>query len=180
MDLSTLNIWYWLILILVAIICLYIGYSIGKGKNKGLDDSENVKLLQNKNTKLKADLEVCNTKLTAMTSLSEASAISTPDLTTFDAKTAKNALGKNVKKDDLKVIEGIGPKIEGMFKAAGITTWKELSETAVARCHEILKDGGERYKIHDPASWPMQAKMCSEGKWTELARWQNEHDYGKL
>jgi len=50
----------------------------------------------------------------------------------------------------------------------------------VARCQEVLKGGGDRYKIHDPASWPMQAKMCYEGKWAELAKWQDEHDHGKL
>jgi hypothetical protein len=43
-----------------------------------------------------------------------------------------------------------------------------------------LDVGGDRYKVHDPASWPMQAKMCYEGKWKELAKWQDEHDHGKL
>jgi len=98
----------------------------------------------------------------------------------FDAAAAKAALGKVVKKDDLKIIEGIGPKISGMFGDAGIKTWKNLSETAVAKCQEILDGGGDRYKVHDPASWPMQAKMCYEGKWKELAKWQDEHDHGKL
>jgi len=67
-----------------------------------------------------------------------------------------------------------------MFKGAGIKTWKALSETSVASCQAILNTGGERYKVHDPASWPMQARMCYEGKWKELFRWQEEHDHGKL
>jgi predicted flap endonuclease-1-like 5' DNA nuclease len=98
----------------------------------------------------------------------------------FNAAAAKAAIGKSVKQDDLKVVEGIGPKIEQMFHAAGIPTWKALSETPVARCQEILDGGGNRYKVHQPGSWPMQAKMAYEGKWVELAKWQDEHGYGKL
>jgi len=57
---------------------------------------------------------------------------------------------------------------------------QHLSETAVSRCQEILDGGGDRYKVHNPASWPMQSKMAYEGKWAELAKWQDEHDHGKL
>ena len=77
-------------------------------------------------------------------------------------------------------MEGIGPKIAGMFAAAGIDTWKALSESNVATCQEVLDGGGDRYKIHDPASWPMQAKMAYEGKWKDLAKWQHKHKHGKL
>ncbi len=67
-----------------------------------------------------------------------------------------------------------------MFKESGIKTWKALSDASVADCQKVLDGGGNRYKIHDPASWPMQAKMCYEGKWTELTKWQDEHKHGKL
>ncbi len=103
-----------------------------------------------------------------------------PVIMGFEAATAEAAFGKNIEKDDLKIIEGIGPKIEGMFHTAGIETWKALSETSVAGCQKILNRGGDRYKIHDPASWPMQAKMCYENKWKELVRWQAGHNHGKL
>ena len=98
----------------------------------------------------------------------------------FNADNAKAVFGKTIQNNDLKVIEGIGPKIEGLFQTAGIATWKALSETSVASCKEVLATGGERYRIHDPSSWPMQAKMCYEGKWVELAKWQDEHDHGRL
>jgi len=55
-----------------------------------------------------------------------------------------------------------------------------LSKTSVSKCQEVLDSGGDRYKVHDPASWPMQAKMCYEGKWKELYKWQVEHKRGKL
>ena len=45
---------------------------------------------------------------------------------------------------------------------------------------EVLDSGGKRYQIHDPASWPMQAKMAYKGDWKKLAKWQDEHKAGKL
>ncbi len=174
MDFENLNIWCWLVPALVGIISGILGYLIGKGSSTTIDNSADLKLLQDKNAKLQADLDACNDKVSALSVAPVVAAIP------FDAAAAKAAMGKTIKEDDLKVVEGIGPKIEGMFQDAGISTWKALSDTAVAKCQEILNGGGERYKVHDPASWPMQAKMCYEGKWAELAKWQDEHDHGKL
>jgi len=190
MDSENMDMWYWLIPILIGAICGIIGYYWGRGNVGTIDHSAELKTLRDKNAKLQSDLDTCNKKLIAKTSgngdvssslgTTSASTAAAPKVVAFDATAAKNAFGKTVKTDDLKVVEGIGPKIEEMFHAAGIKTWKALSETSVAGCQEILSKGGERYKVHDPASWPMQAKMCYEGKWKELARWQDEHDHGKL
>ncbi len=183
MDFS--NIWCWLIPLLTGLICGIIGYYWGKGSSTTVDNSTDLKALQDKNARLQADLDACNGKLKvaaagAVAATAAAVAPAVERELPFDADAAKAAMGKTIKKDDLKVVEGIGPKIEEMFHEGGIKTWKALSETAVARCQEILDGGGERYKVHDPASWPMQAKMCYEGKWSELAKWQDEHDHGKL
>ncbi len=82
--------------------------------------------------------------------------------------------------DDFRKIEGIGPKISQLIKDAGIPTFAALSETEVSKLNEILEAAGSRYRMHDPASWPLQAKMAAEGKWDELKQWQDEHDGGKL
>lgn len=189
MDFS--NIWCWLIPALVGIICGILGYLIGKGSSTTIDNSGELNAWKDKNSKLQADLDACNGKLKVASVAAVAGAATTaasltanaPAVETtlpFDAAAAKAALGKAIKQDDLKVVEGIGPKISEMFNNSGITTWKALSETAVARCQEVLDGGGERYKVHNPASWPMQSKMAYEGKWAELSRWQDEHDHGKL
>ena len=181
MNMDFSNIWCWLIPLLTGLICGIIGYYWGKGTGTVVDNSSDLKVLQDKNAKLQADLDACNNSLTATPSADIPSALATTAaVVSFDAKAASAALNKTIKEDDLKVIEGIGPKIEQMFHEGGIKTWKALSDTAVARCQEILDGGGNRYKVHDPASWPMQAKMCYEGKWPELAKWQDEHDHGKL
>ena len=75
--------------------------------------------------------------------------------------------------------EGIGPKISELFRENGIATWKSLAEATIPRLQEILNSKGQRYKVHNPKSWPMQSQMAYEGKWAELKKWQDEHDYGK-
>lgn len=86
----------------------------------------------------------------------------------LDLAAAKAALGMTVKLDDLKLIEGIGPKIESLFKADGITTWRDLSKANVERLQGILVAAGPRYNIHNPASWPKQAGLLADGKWAEF------------
>jgi predicted flap endonuclease-1-like 5' DNA nuclease len=197
MNFENMNIWCWLIPALVGIICGILGYLIGKGSTKVEDNSTEISNLKTSNSKLKADLDACNQKVIAASKIvkpapstpsknlgasaaSFAAGAATSNAIAFDASAAKAVFGKNIKQDDLKLVEGIGPKIEGMFKDHGIKTWKALSETSLAECQKILDTGGTRYKIHDPASWPMQSKMCYEGKWEELAKWQEEHKHGKL
>ena len=72
---------------------------------------------------------------------------------------------KGWRSDDLKVIEGIGPKIEQLIKDAGIHYWAELSETPPSKLREILAGGGERFQMHDPTTWPDQAKLLANEQW---------------
>ncbi|MFN0174907.1 MAG: hypothetical protein ACKVU0_09695 [Saprospiraceae bacterium] len=87
--------------------------------------------------------------------------------------------GKKWKADDLKIVEGIGPKIEELFHKAGIKTWKALSETSVDRMREILDAAGPNYNIHDPSSWAQQAGLANQGKWDALKKLQDELNAGK-
>lgn len=79
---------------------------------------------------------------------------------------------KAPKLDDLKIVEGIGPKIETLLKEGGISTWAELAAASEERLKEILDAAGPRYQIHDPSTWPAQAKFAAEGKWDELKEYQ--------
>lgn len=82
-------------------------------------------------------------------------------------------------RDDLKQIEGIGPKIEQLLKNDGIETFEALSKAKVDRLKTILKNGGERFRMHDPSTWPRQAKMAAKGQWVQLVRWQDALDGGR-
>ncbi len=178
MNFENLNIWCWVIPALVGIISGILGYLIGKGKEASPPDHSKLNALEAENAKLKTELEVCRKE--ASSTSSKTKIPSAPIVSGFDAATAKAALGKKVKQDDLKIVEGIGPKIEGLFHNFNIKTWKALSETSADKCQEVLNSGGDRYRIHDPASWPMQAKMAYEGQWKKLRKWQDKHKSGKF
>ena len=80
----------------------------------------------------------------------------------------------NNAKDDLKKIEGIGPKIQELLGKAGINTFKDLSEHKRDFLKSLLDEGGPQYRVHEPESWPQQAKQASEGKWEDLKKLQTE------
>lgn len=88
--------------------------------------------------------------------------------------------GKNYKIDDLKLVEGIGPKIAEIFNEAGIDTWEALANASVEKLKEILEGAGSRYKMHDPTSWPQQAKLAAEGKFEELEALQDNLKGGRV
>lgn len=137
---------------------------------------------------LQADLDACKSNSLELQATiqgmraelaSPKMSVSAPVLIPFDAETASNVFGKKVMQDDLKIVEGIGPKIEELFHAAGIKTWKALSETSVEKCKQVLDSGGERFSIHDPATWPKQCELAYQGKWQQLKEWQDKLDGGK-
>ncbi len=66
--------------------------------------------------------------------------------------------------DDLKIIEGIGPKIELVLNAAGITTWHQLWHTDLNKLHKILSEAGKRFDANDPSTWPEQARLLANGE----------------
>lgn len=95
-------------------------------------------------------------------------------------KLAVKKLGfSSMKPDDLKVVEGIGPKIEGLFKAEGINTWQDLANTSVERMQEILTAAGDRYRLANPGTWGQQAQLAASGEWGKLNALQDELKGGK-
>ncbi|MFD0863495.1 50S ribosomal protein L21 [Sungkyunkwania multivorans] len=89
---------------------------------------------------------------------------------------AKKAAPKKAAKDDLKKIEGIGPKIAETLTAAGIATFADLAKAKPAKISEII---AEVRGNHVPDTWPEQAKLAADGKWDELKALQDKLDGGK-
>lgn len=87
--------------------------------------------------------------------------------------------GKKVKENDLKLVEGIGPKIEELLHNAGISTWAQLGATEPAAIQQILDEAGSKYAMHDPATWPKQAQLAADGQWAELEAYQEQLKGGK-
>ncbi len=96
------------------------------------------------------------------------------------APAKKTTAKKAVKSDDLKKIEGIGPKIASILVEGGYDTFEKLSKADVATLRELLiEKGGKRYAMYDPETWPKQAELAAAGKWEELKKWQDELDGGR-
>ena len=93
-----------------------------------------------------------------------------------EAPKAKAVAPKKAKADDLKKVEGIGPKIAATLTEAGIATFADLAKATPEKISEII---AEVRGNHVTDTWPAQAKLAAEGKWDELKKWQDELDGGK-
>ena len=186
---------------IVGLVSGALGYLLGSSFGaKGGDNSANLalqseldacrantKLLNTKILGLEADLLAAKASAAANVQ-SFASSVATASAgvaaagiaaMAYDSDASFAVLGKKWKQDDLKIVEGIGPKIEELYHEAGIKTWKQLSETPESKSQEILDNGGERFKIHNPSTWAKQAEMCYLGQWSKLKAWQDSLDGGK-
>lgn len=94
-------------------------------------------------------------------------------------KTATKKVASKVKPDDLKKIEGIGPKIAGLLNEAGIKSFEALGKAKITVLKEVLKNAGPRFKMHTPDTWAEQAKLAAKGKWSELTKLQDKLKGGK-
>lgn len=91
----------------------------------------------------------------------------------------KKKVTKKAKKDDLKKIEGVGPKLSSILIENGIDTFEKLSNTSISVLEGIIKEAGPRFRMHKPGTWPQQAKLAQDGKWEELKQLQEMLDGGK-
>jgi predicted flap endonuclease-1-like 5' DNA nuclease len=93
----------------------------------------------------------------------------------YDTAVAEEIMEMEVGLNDLKIIEGIGPKIESLLRRSSIDTWKKLADADAEKISEILvSEGGNKYKMHDPTTWSKQAQLAHDGKWKELKDLQDE------
>lgn len=82
------------------------------------------------------------------------------------------------KRNDLEIIEGIGPKIAELLNSNGINTFAELSKASVVSLEAILESGGDRFRIANPSTWAQQALLAAENKWAELKALQESLNGG--
>ena len=90
------------------------------------------------------------------------------------------SIENEVTPDNLKEIEGIGPKIEELLNNEGIFTFAQLAATDTDTLQDILDEAGSAYNRHNPETWVEQAQLAAEGKWDELRTWQAELDGGRV
>ena len=76
--------------------------------------------------------------------------------------------------NDFKKIEGIGPKIQELLNNAGIKTYEDLKNTDSVYIKKLLDAGGPQYRMHEPETWPSQARLAFENNWEKLEQYQEE------
>lgn len=87
-----------------------------------------------------------------------------PDLTATPDDLTATPDDQTAAPDDLTAVEGIGPKIAGLLREAGIATWRDLAQADVSRLRRVLDDAGPRYRMHDPSAWPSRAALLADGR----------------
>jgi predicted flap endonuclease-1-like 5' DNA nuclease len=75
--------------------------------------------------------------------------------------------------DDLKLIEGVGPKIEELLNNEGIYKFEQLATANTETIRAILDKAGPRFRMHDPHSWANQAELAQKGEWVKLKEYQD-------
>ena len=80
-------------------------------------------------------------------------------------------------RDDLTIIEGVGPKIAELFYSYNINTFSDLASTAPDQLRQIMATD---FSSHDPSTWPDQAQMAATGDWDGLRAWQEQLQGGRV
>lgn len=93
---------------------------------------------------------------------------SAPRLSPEELARGSAILGFKVRLNDLRAVEGIGPKIERLMNNDGIRTWADLATVKVSRLERILDAAGRDYQMHVPKTWPRQATLLVEARWVEF------------
>lgn len=75
--------------------------------------------------------------------------------------TTKKAAAK-VKADDLKVINGIGPKMEKVLNAKGIKSYADLAVFNPIALKDLLVGENPRYAMYEPKEWVAEAKKMAK------------------
>jgi len=93
-------------------------------------------------------------------------------------KETPKATTPKAKKDDLKKIEGLGPKASEALVKAGVDTFAKLAKKTAEEIKEILTNESSTLSHLVTTTWPKQAELAAAGKWEELKAWQDELDGG--
>lgn len=93
-------------------------------------------------------------------------------------KTVTGVSKKSSKKDDLKKIEGVGPKAAEALNNAGLLTFADVAKSDSEKIKEILVEASSRLAHLVTDTWPKQAGLAAEGKWEELKELQERLDGG--
>lgn len=150
-------------MLIILIVAALIGYVLAR-----LIGQSQIRLLEDEITEKQIELTACRAipaTPVRQTTTPTATAVASKGALRTVYPTLEPELGV---RQDLKLIEGIGPKIEEILNKHGIINYEALSAVPAVRIAAILRGAGPRFQLHDPTSWPEQASLAHEGKWEKL------------
>ncbi len=84
------------------------------------------------------------------------------------AAAAAPVVRASTKRDDLLIIEGIGPKSKEALYKGGITTFEQIANLTPDDLYRIVKIEGGVNLVNDTKTWPKQARLLADGKVKEF------------
>ncbi len=160
---------FWQHLLMLAV-ALILGYIIGYISRKSVITDMETEL-----SRLDSDLKYCQDQKIVMKNAAERVQVNN-----LREVIPVVPVVEKIQHDDLKIIEGIGPKIESVLKDAGIYSFRQLSQKNAEQISEILANSDSRFLVHDPTTWPRQAELAANGDWDRLKAWQDELNGGRI
>ena len=82
-------------------------------------------------------------------------------------------------KDNLQLIEGIGPAIAPVLHDRGIHTFSDLAQRSPDEMKAWLREADPSLAMHDPSTWPAQARLAANEQWDVLKDYQDQLRGGK-
>ncbi|MFT4536254.1 MAG: putative flap endonuclease-1-like 5' DNA nuclease [Saprospiraceae bacterium] len=101
------------------------------------------------------------------------------DSTSTSSASGKKSIYRNLKSENLQIIEGIGPKMESVLKENGVSSHSDLAAQNPDSLLAILGKYGDKYKIIDPTTWAQQAGYAASGDYSGMIDLQKKLDTGK-
>ena len=80
--------------------------------------------------------------------------------------------------DDLEIIDGIGPKIAGALRAAGIDSFKKLANATEDQLRQILTGAQVRYPGTTLPFWAQQAAYAARQDWEGFKKYNADRKAG--
>ena len=74
--------------------------------------------------------------------------------------------------DDLRFIQGVSSKIEGVLKKAGYNNFEKIAKASSSKLNAVLVKAGLKGQAPFLNSWAEQANLAGSGKWSDLVRKQ--------
>jgi predicted flap endonuclease-1-like 5' DNA nuclease len=100
------------------------------------------------------------------------------NVTTLTKQTSTNVTKHSMHKDDLKIVEGIGPVIERNLHDAGVLTYQDLANTTESEIEKILAPITNNFAVFNCSTWAEQAQLAADGKFDELEKLKDILDKG--